>query len=273
MTAYLVDQNYFRSTELAALMSADPDATFVVPDVALIEMCKGPHWQDTVRSSLATLAQAPARVSNTIAVGEALMYEFTNKRSAYDQLRPPEFQSFFHAILKDVRENTMTAGMNAIAVRIAETQTELSENELDHSRNLAGLRGRMEIIEDALGADAIRQFKNSNVDRLVRLRYIRKIGRDLTEAHTRKEGFSEDEIAAFMSSKPVILRTYYLSVRHALEWAIRQGLNSLPQHRATNDVLDQDYVLLASFFDVLLSKETRMLDADQDLRDILAMDA
>lgn len=39
--------------------------------------------------------------------------------------------------------------------------------------------------------------------------------------------------------------------------------------RIANDILDQDYVLVGSFFDQLLSKETRVQEADADLRKLM----
>jgi hypothetical protein len=70
----------------------------------------------------------------------------------------------------------------------------------------------------------------------------------------------------FLTQKPLVLRFFYASVRHCVDWAARGGLLSMLPERITNDILDQDYVLVGSFFDRLLSKEVKVQEADADLR-------
>ena len=62
-------------------------------------------------------------------------------------------------------------------------------------------------------------------------------------------------------------------MRHAFDWAKNGGLESYPAEKATNDILDQEYVAIASFFDKIKSRETRVNDADADLRQLLKMRA
>jgi hypothetical protein len=49
---YIVGQNYFRSNELKVLVSDEPNVKFVIPNVALLEMCKADKWKETMQGSL-----------------------------------------------------------------------------------------------------------------------------------------------------------------------------------------------------------------------------
>jgi hypothetical protein len=53
---------------LSQLIASAPDTVFIIPDIAFIEMCKGDKWNDTMRGSLATLAQIPDSVRLSISV-------------------------------------------------------------------------------------------------------------------------------------------------------------------------------------------------------------
>ena len=69
---YVLDQNYLRSSELKALVLSEPNARFVIPDIALVEMCKGPKWRDVMQMSLQTMSTCPTRVFHSMAeIGRA----------------------------------------------------------------------------------------------------------------------------------------------------------------------------------------------------------
>jgi len=53
---YVLDQNYLRSNELKTLIVDEPQAKFVLPDIALLKMCKGDKWRETMQRSLETLS-------------------------------------------------------------------------------------------------------------------------------------------------------------------------------------------------------------------------
>ena len=57
----VVDQNYLRDKDLQRLITDDTDMNFVVPDVALMEMCKSTSWKSIALSSLRILSACPRR--------------------------------------------------------------------------------------------------------------------------------------------------------------------------------------------------------------------
>ena len=270
---YVLDQNYFRSPELALLIESDPTAQFVIPDVAFIEMCKSDKWQDVLRMSLSTLSKCPGRVYHSLNVGEALKKELSTRRSIDGHLLPIQFRAFTRTILNDVAKETSEAGISLLSKRMGEVQIEIRDNELNHSWNEESLKTRTKIMKDAIGADVLRLLRNGLENDSERLALIQRVAVDLLKTHLTNEGWSENAIRNFIKSKPLTLRFYVLSVRHAIEWAKKNGLDSMAAAKITNDMLDQEYILISSFFDGILSKEVEVNRAHEDLANILRMDA
>jgi hypothetical protein len=269
---YVLDQNYLRTTELETLVATEPGATFVLPDVALLEMCKGEKWRDVMQMSLATLSQCPTRVFHSLSVGEALNSELQTLKSIHGRLLPRELKKFIRSILEDISAGTSTNGIATLTSGMVKVQEEVRSNELNHERNQASLLTRTKIIKDVLGAKALRQLKNGLDNDTDRLKLVYRIAFDLASSHLKNEGVSDNKIKVFLKTKPLLLRYFLLSVRHPVEWAKTNGLDSMSPDKITNDILDQQYVVIASFFDAILSRETRVRDADADLRALLRMD-
>ena len=255
------------------LIEAAPTAQFVIPDVAFIEMCKGDKWQEVMRMSLRTLSKCPGRVYHSLGVGEALKKELSTKRSIDGDLLPSQFRVFVRSILVDVAKEASDGGVSLLSRRMAEVQREIKENELNHASNQESLKTRTKIIKDTLGPEVLKLLKNGLSDDSERLAFIRRVATDLLRTHLRNDGWSDNAINNFIKSKPLTLRFFILSVRHAIEWARKNGLDSMAAEKITNDMLDQEYVLIASFFDGILSKETEVNRAHSDLTVILRMDA
>ena len=92
---------------------------------------------------------------------------------------------------------------------------------------------------------------------------------DLCSTFLQNHGLSGNKVRVLLKQKPLVLRFFYVSVRHCVDWAAKGGVLSMAPEKLSNDILDQDYVLVGSFFDRLLSKETRVQEADADLREFM----
>lgn len=266
---YVVDQNYFRSAELLSISSAEPKAKFVFPDVALIEMCKGTEWWETMRRSLQTLAARPGRVLQSMSVGEALNIELKTLKSIDGYLLPRQMRDFTRSVLVGIKESTSSSGISAIDSHISQAQLELQQEELNHLQNQTSLTTRTAIIQKALAGEPLKKLRSGIASKADTLSSIRQIAIDLAATHLCNEGYSINKVKQFLRQKPLLLRFYYVNVRHAFEWATKGGLGTYPAEKVTNDLLDQEYVIIGSFFDKLLSKEQRVIQADADLRAIL----
>ena len=71
MNVYVVDQNAMRKDRniLPFTISNKPDAQFIVPDVALVEMVKSEKWEYTMQRSFELLAREAHRTFISLSVG------------------------------------------------------------------------------------------------------------------------------------------------------------------------------------------------------------
>lgn len=263
---YVLDQNYLRSDELRSLIAAEPYSKFVVPDIALLEMCKGDMWKETISRSFETLSACPGRVYHSLSVGEGLNYELKHGIPIEGKLLPRDARVFAREILRNVASGGNGDAIDIIRAKILDAQRDIQQSELNHLNNQQSLLQRVEIIESALSGEPLRVLRSGQATHEDRLSLIRSVTLDLCFSFLQNHGFSTNKIRVFLKQKPLVLRFFYVSVRHCVDWAARGGVRSMPPERVTNDILDQDYVLIGSFFGRLLSKETRVQEADADLR-------
>jgi hypothetical protein len=74
---------------------------------------------------------------------------------------------------------------------------------------------------------------------------------------------------AMVQSDSLILRFYYLRVRSALRWIACGGLATAKPQTVLNERLDQEYILIGSYFDRTLTRDRDAEDTDRDLRGLL----
>ena len=66
-----------------------------------------------------------------------------------------------------------------------------------------------------------------------------------------------------------MLRYFYLNMWALLDWEEQGRLEGLSPKKVTNDYLDREYVLAATYFDGLLTKEDRMNVAYRAMQQLL----
>lgn len=68
-----------------------------------------------------------------------------------------------------------------------------------------------------------------------------------------------------------MLRYFLSDFWHSMEWVSKRGAHSRSDADITNDMLDQDYVIVASFFGQLLTKDRTAGKAYMDMNQLLKM--
>jgi hypothetical protein len=266
---YVLDQNYLRAEELRNLITIEPQSKFIIPDIALLEMCKGNQWKETILRSLAILSVCPGRVFHSCSIGEGLNYELRHGESIEGKLLPRDFRDFTRAILANVAVGGAGDAIDMIRAKILDAQRDIQLAELNHLNNQRSLLRRVEIIESVLAGEPLRLLRSGKASREDRLALIRNVSLDLCSTFLQNHGLSRNRIRMLLKQKPLVLRFFYVNVRHCVDWTAKGGVLTMAPERISNDILDQDYVLVGSFFDRLLSKETRVQEADADLREIM----
>jgi hypothetical protein len=254
---FVLDQNYFRNERLASLLDIDESNRFIIPDVALIEMCKSDFWERTLRESLTYLARYPTRCFVSIPVGVAVRYEIENRKSVDGNLIYREFTPILRSLLREIQSGVDSTTVELFRSAVESIRKELAQEDLNHRSNLKVLKGQVEVTRTSLGDDVIKSLRNGNFAREDMIMLVKANAPNLMNSFFREVGFPQNRIRRFLKQKPLVYRLVLLRFWLSLDWISRGGIDSIKETKATNDFLDQDYVLIASFFDDFLSQDDR----------------
>lgn len=269
---FALDQNFLRSSDLETLIVTNPTAKFVLPDVAFLEMAKTAEWWDTMRRSLAILGRRPDRILASISVSEALQYERETLECVQPYMVCKQATQWTRDLVRDLAANDPTgAGVARLTPVLASVQHDLLLAELNHEDNLNRLKISVQRTKSLLGPAGVKALRRpdcSAVERLAVVYYLASVfARDFLISH----GHSAARVSKFLKRNPFLFRYYLVLIRHYVEWVRVGGIENLTPEKATNDILDQHYVVAGSFFDGLLTRETTVKQADKELRFMLSI--
>ena len=276
MNVYVVDQNAMRKDRniLPPTISNEPDAQFIVPDVALVEMVKTEEWEGTMRPSFALLAPEAHRTFFSLSVGEAIQNEIRNcKASDRVALLPQDLQKFFRSFLIELASGSDGDAMSKVHGGIGQTRLELLKHELNADAAKTRVEKMVEAWVKGLDPDIVKRLKNGTYDDAHRLALIKLNGDEFFLKIALDLGMTEPAAKVFRSGKPMLLRYLYLMALNALRWVIKDGLSSAKPKIVHNHIMDMQYVLIASFFDDLLTLDNEARKVYDDLSVLLAMGA
>ncbi len=257
----VVDQNYLRTPQLQVLLGADNLSRFVLPDLALLEMTKGAHRELTLTQSLAQLSRYPQRVVVAKAMSACLQNELTKKQSASGYLVHKEGTDFLRKILDAVATGNKNRELAQVLEDLDGHIPALEAEYLDHAANK---NRAMELVDAAkldMPPDFAKRVRNGTATFQERLAFVHERACSLSVAVLADFGFSREKAIAFIRTKPLLLRYFYLNIWNCLEWERHGRLESMVDRRVSNDLLDREYVIAATSFEGLLTNEKRMNEA------------
>ncbi|MCG6115547.1 MAG: hypothetical protein MEQ84_10155 [Mesorhizobium sp.] len=259
----VVDRNVIRRAGLAdAAVNASNE--FIITDTFLVEMVKHPEqWAKTLRRDFAELGRLGDRLRVSSSLSECLRKEFFEGRPiTREEILPPEFQlvlvQLMHSaaeggdlsetILRKVADQLPALRAEQPPLKIAKERTE------DLTRKLAA-RLQPEILSD---------LRNGSLHGDAMLGLVEDIARRSYEADC-----VGNHHRMLPQPQSITRRYFILSVYRAMSWLQRGGLKTAAEEKLHNDAYDDEYVLLGSFFDGVLSGEKRVNEADAALRRIV----
>lgn len=276
MPLTVADQNLFNAKPggIRERLAADASLQVIVPDAALVEMCKGATWAKTFELGLRELQGYEDRVVLSASIYDLLAEELaTGLPASSEQVLPLEVQPAVQSLLRSVGEGTW-ADEDAIRTRVEEIQTEIQTELLnpEQARDMtAALVGTW---HDGLDSEVLKALSSSKSKQeflrafIVCEAYLLavKIARDEMK-------LSQEQTLDFLQGQPMVLRYLLAMVRHSLLLA-RHGRDSVTQTAAPkelNNRLDIEHVLIATYVDGFLSNDRRAVQAFEELRSMLAM--
>lgn len=268
---YVLDQNVLQRAGLREFIAREHEAKYVLPDTALVEMTKSDQWQYTFRRGFAVLRPIVTRCFMSMSVQEAMNLELEGRRSINGYLLPIRFRELLRGAIVGSQQPDGNATIESIRGSIAEVRQELQQNELNVAAVREELVARVEELKSHLSEDQVRGCKDRKSGRFKRLTIAVGVGDGMYRAHMRRLGVPSSVASRLKSQQCMTLRWTYMLAHHALQWLGDGGIEQAGDKTVVNDVLDQDYVLTASFFTDVVTFEQDVRDALIDLRFMLSL--
>jgi hypothetical protein len=260
---YVLDQNVLRrrGSVFDRLLRWE-SAHFVLIDTALVELVKPELWDDNLRQGLARLREIPHRCHMSIAVKEAVDIEMQTGRSAARHLMPQPFSKLLREIIRESSSPTPSADW---AARVAAVRAELEEHDLNAHAAKADVGALVQFLRENMSKADIARCKHAEYGRGFRALMAHRMGRAAFYSYVNLRGLSYEKAAALRRQRCLTWRWLTLRIHHTLQWLGDGGFDNAKVNNILNDLLDQDYVLLSSFFDGVVSNETDVNTAHADI--------
>lgn len=265
----VVDQNVLRKPELAELIDTQPAVRFVLPDLSFLEMTKSREWESTLQQSLQQLATVPNRVLVAYSVNEALDRELRTLQSVSGHMHHVEATKFVRDILAWVRTGISNPSVERYRKDPDDHKAAVKSDHLDHAGNKIALGRLIDSTKHFIPTEIQKRMRGATLTLEERLDIVYDIARGLVPEILASRGVNRNKSRAFLSQRPLFYRYLIVRVWYCAEWIAKGGFESLSGEDVSNEILDHQYVLTASLFDGLLSRETKVNKAYNDLLAIM----
>jgi hypothetical protein len=117
--------------------------------------------------------------------------------------------------------------------------------------------------------DTIKALRAKQIPLQDKLDDIKKSAPVFLREYLRQAGFPANTIGPFLKQTPALLRLTYLRIWLNLNWLEQGGFDNVKPEIITNDYMDHDYILTATFFDNFLSLDKKAISAYDAISSII----
>lgn len=258
---FVVDQNYLRTQSLQELLQGQPEVRLVVPDLAMFEMTKSDNREVTVRLSLATLAQYPSRVFVSRSMSECLKYELGTQRPVNGHLLFRDATQFLRNVLHSVSTGVSNSDYKKVIHDSGDHLSGLKRDYLDHDANKARVLELVDGTKQGMTAEFASRVRGAKATFDEKISFVETKAISLLGGILAEEGMSQQKAMNFIRRRPMLLRYFYLKLWACLTWEEQGRIEGLGVKKVSNDLIDHEYVLAATFFNGVLSNESQVNEA------------
>lgn len=257
-TSYVVlDQGALRHEMLQTRIASDPEAVFVVPDVAFSEMAIKRDALYTLRRSLSCLQAAVDRTYVSVSIKEIVEYEKDNGGNVIglDQLLSGPGTRIGRALI--IGESS--PDYETIVQRFAEIEQD-HKALFDPQRDLDEMQRHVGMFKKSFGAARLKLLRTPGAyTEDIKLGMIVLIMQSMTR---HQHSFPGD----------VKKRTLLLRLLILIYWAEKDGLDYIKPEKILNDYIDMEFVIIASYLDEIMSLDDKVNMLDRQVRRIMDME-
>ena len=243
---------------------------FVLPDLGMFEMAKSSNRELTIKLSLEILAQAPGRVFVARALSDCLHYELVQGKPVVGHLIDSEGTRFLRRLLVAVASGEKNDVFDKVVNDSDGHLGGLRRDYLDHVDNK---RRSIELVEETkrgMSAEFAKRIRGSKATFDEKLDFIREKAPSLLVGVLEDNKFSRNRAIQLMRKQPMLLRYFYVKLWACLCWEEQGRIEGLGPSKVSNDLIDHEYVLAATFFSGVLSDEPAVNEAYKAVTQLLA---
>ncbi|ANL74253.1 hypothetical protein AMC83_PA00026 (plasmid) [Rhizobium phaseoli] len=250
----VLDQGALRHEMLQTRIANDPDAVFIVPDVAFSEMAIKRDVLYTLRRSLSCLQAAVERTYVSVSIQEIVEYEKENGGNVIrlDQLLSGPGTRIGRGLI--IGESS--SDYEAIVQRVTEIEQD-HKALFDPRKDLGEMQRHVAMFKKSFGAARLKLLRTPGAyTEDIKLGMILLIMQSMTRD---PEAFAGD----------VKKRTLLLRLLILIYWAEKDGLDNIKPEKILNDFIDLEFVIIASYLDEIMSLDEKVNMLDRQVRRIM----
>lgn len=271
MRTYVVDANMLQSSELENRLHADATSTFILPDVAILEMCKHENCQLTMKLAFKVFAQRSDRVVASLSTGEIFNKELKSFIAiSKASILSDNFTDFTRRLIEDLAKDDEKLDAS-IQDQFSQARAKLVTRDLDAIAAKNATEEILKIIRKALTPKIIKALRKPELDQTKFLAYVQVMAEFFFQHMlTKNFNIGKNFGRRFIAHRPMYLRYFYMLARHCLT-TIKNGgdISNMKPENELNHQLDQDYILIASYFSGVISNDKRVNEGYRDLMTII----
>ncbi|WKZ16295.1 MAG: hypothetical protein QY317_03110 [Candidatus Jettenia caeni] len=124
-------------------------------------------------------------------------------------------------------------------------------------------------ISDDLGIHCCKGLRKGLINKELQYKYIIRNVIKSMKTNLSENGFTNKEIKTFIRKDSFLFRHKTILAWRSMDWLKERGLESLPEYKATNDLMDLDYIVIATYGKGILSNEEWVKLAYEEMQAII----
>ena len=239
----------------------------MLTDAAVIELVEGADWERRFRAGLARLAPVPELVTFARSVPDLIRMEAATGRPAYDDIEDPELRSGIRALLTETQLRKGPT-LDYMRSQIQGTKARILPQYLNGAANKTKIARYVDLFKDQFGGSERRKLADPiyRREQLSGTAWTDMIARILANI-----GFSNPLGVARGNS--IQVQNIFAEMLVAMRWYRDSGIEGADEDKLTNDLMDAEYVVIASYCHGFASEDGRARSLWEDLAAIAAQRA
>lgn len=236
----------------------------------MFEMAKSRNRELTIKLSLGILALEPNRVFVSRALSDCLNYELNHKVAVVGHLIDRDATNFLRKILVSIATGFPNSEYDQM---ISDPQNHMSGMKRDYLDHDANKSRSLELVDETkrtMTTEFAKRLRGSHATKREKIDFIYEKAPSLLVGVLQDNGFSRQKAIRLFQQKPMILRYFLVKLWACLSWEVQGRIEGLGPAKLSNDLIDHQYILTATFFNGLLSDEPAVNEAYAVVQELLA---